>query len=79
MPEPTCGLYMDLQPDAAPPAPGDWVATPAGSRYLVDTVRRVVPRRHRQLVRYQLRCTRMPRHAEPDTDGMVFWLRWYPR
>lgn len=74
-----CGLYIDLQPEDAAPMRGDWVATPAGSRYLVDDVRLVKSRRHAQVKRYQLQVLRLPKHADPPADVHVIWLAWYPR
>lgn len=76
------GLYIDLpyeHPDS--PAAGDWIATDAGSRYLITRVHRVVPRlaknQHRR--RYQLSCVRLAKHAEIPTDITAWWLNWYPR
>ena len=74
-----CGLYIDLQPDDQAPIRGDWVATDAGSRYLVDTVRLVRSRRHSQVKRYQMRVGRLPKHTQPPADVRVIWLSWYPR
>lgn len=74
-----CGLYIDLQPDASAPMRGDWVATEAGSRYLVDDVRLVRSRRHAQVKRYQMRVLRLPKNVEPPEDVHVIWLSWYPR
>lgn len=74
-----CGLYVDLQPDEPAPIPGDWVATNAGSRYLVDDVRLVRSRRHSQIKRYQMRMLRLPKNTSPPADVRVIWLRWYPR
>jgi hypothetical protein len=56
-----CGLHIDLQLEAAAPMRGDWVATDAGSRYLVDDVHLVRSRRHAQVKRYQLRVLRLPK------------------
>lgn len=74
-----CGLYIDLQLDDPSPAPGDWIASSAGSRYLVDTVRAVRSRRHSQVRRYQMRVGRLPKHTTPPADVRVIWLAWYPR
>ncbi|HEY0889352.1 MAG TPA: hypothetical protein VGE38_07065 [Nocardioides sp.] len=74
-----CGLYIDLQPEDSAPMRGDWVATEAGSRYLVDDVRLVRSRRHAQVNRYQMQVLRLPKHAVPPADVHVIWLRWYPR
>lgn len=74
-----CGLYIDLQPEDSAPIRGDWVATEAGSRYLVDDVRLVRSRRHAQVKRYQMRTLRLPKHAVPPADVHVIWLAWYPR
>lgn len=74
-----CGLYIDLQLDDPAPMSGDWVATEAGSRYLVDSARVVRPRRHSQVRRYQLRVGRLPKHTTPPDDVRVIWLAWYPR
>lgn len=74
-----CGLHIDLAPDASAPMRGDWVATEAGSRYLVDDVRLVKSRRHAQVKRYQLQVLRLPKHTDPPVDVHVIWLSWYPR
>lgn len=74
-----CGLYIDLQPEDPAPMAGDWVGTPAGSRYLVDDVRIVHAKRHAQIKRYQLRTLRLPKGTEPPADVRMIWLRWYPR
>lgn len=74
-----CGLYVDLQLEDSAPMPGDWVATEAGSRYLVDDVHLVRSRRHAQIKRYQLKVGRLPKHLEPPADVHVIWLAWYPR
>lgn len=74
-----CGLQIDMQLDHPAPMPGDWIATRAGSRYLVDHVRPVHSRRHSQIKRYQLRCLRLPKHTEPPDDVTVIELTWYPR
>lgn len=74
-----CGLSIDLQLEASAPMRGDWVATEAGSRYLVDDVRMVRSRRHAQVKRYQMRVLRLPKHATPPPDVHVIWLQWYPR
>lgn len=74
-----CGLYVDLQLEDSSPMRGDWVATEAGSRYLVDDVHLVRSRKHSQVKRYQLRCLRLPKDVTPPADVHVIWLRWYPR
>lgn len=74
-----CGLYIDLQLEDSAPMPGDWIATNAGSRYLIDHVHLVRSRRHSQVKRYQLRCLRIPKHTPPPDDVHVIWLSWYPR
>jgi hypothetical protein len=73
-----CGLYMDLAPDAAV-APGDWIATEAGSRYVVMTARRVNRRKHAQQARWQMRVGKLARGLEPPGDVVVWWLHWYRR
>lgn len=73
-----CGLYIDL-PLGDAVKPGDWIATPAGSRYLVLTARRVKSRRHAQQSRYQMRVGRLAKHTEPPEDVRVIWLHWYRR
>lgn len=60
-------------------AVGDWVATEAGSRYLVLEAHRVNSTKHRQVNRYRLRCARLPKHEPIPDDVTVIWLRWYPR
>lgn len=74
-----CGLFVDLSPDDAAPAIGDWLATHAGSRYLVDHVRVVRRRQPATAVRYQLRTLRLPKHTTAPDDVRVIWLSWYPR
>lgn len=73
-----CGLFMDVALDEAV-REGDWIATDAGSRYLVLSARRVQRRKHAQSVRYQMRVGRLTRHR-PIPDGVHCWtLNWYPR
>jgi hypothetical protein len=74
-----CGLYVDLPRDDTTPEPGDWLATPAGSRYLVDDVHPVRHRNRTPHQRYQLQVLRLPKHTDPPTDVHVIWLSWYPR
>jgi hypothetical protein len=74
-----CGLYIDLQPEDQAPMRGDWIATEAGSRYLVDDVHVVRRAKHQQTKRYQLRTLRLPKHTVPPDDVHVIWLSWYPR
>lgn len=74
-----CSLFLDMEPDEAPPEVGDWIATEAGSRYLVDHVHVVRRRGPSPTVRYQLRNLRLPKHTPPPDDVRVIWLSWYPR
>lgn len=74
-----CGLFLDMRPDDQAPAVGDWIATEAGSRYLVDHVHVVRRRAPTGTVRYQLRTLRLPKHTTPPEDVRVVWLSWYPR
>lgn len=74
-----CGLYLDMTGDEPAPVRGDWVATDAGSRYLVDDVHVVRRRRPTRVRRYQLRCLRLPKYAAAPEDVHVIWLAWYPR
>ena len=74
-----CGLYVDLHPDDPAPEVGDWIATEAGSRYLVDAVCVVRRRRPTPAARYQLRTLRLPKHTTAPLDVRVIWLSWYPR
>jgi hypothetical protein len=65
-------------------APGDWIATANGSRYLVLSAHlvRVTTRRrkdHAQRNRHRLRCARLDKNLEPPDDVKVWWLTWYPR
>lgn len=73
-----CGLFIDVQPDRAVAA-GDWIATKAGSRYLVLRAQPSRARRHAQQTRYQLRVARLPKHTEPPADVRTWWMTWYPR
>lgn len=74
-----CGLFIDMPADDPAPAIGDWIATEAGTRYLVDHVHTVRRRTPVPTVRYQLQNLRLPKHAEPPDDVRVIWLTWYPR
>lgn len=74
-----CGLTIDLQPTTPALIAGDWITTPAGSRYLVMTARRVESRRHDQRTRYRLRCARLPRHCEVPPDVRAVEMHWYSR
>lgn len=74
-----CGLTIDLQPDAPAIVPGDWITTPAGSRYLVTDSRTVARRRHSQQVRYRVRCQRLTPGIEVPPDVRSVALHWYPR
>jgi len=74
-----CGLYIDLQLEDTSPMRGDWIATEAGSRYLVDDVHLVRSRRHAQVKRYRMRCLRLPKDTPWPGEVNVIWLRWYPR
>lgn len=73
-----CGLYIDVALEDAV-APGDWVATEAGARYLVLSSRLVRSRLHAQRNRFQLRCARLERDVEPPDDVVTWWMRWYSR
>lgn len=74
-----CGLYIDLGPGDAI-APGDWIASEAGARYLVTSARLVRPRsRHSQQNRWQMRCLRLEPDLGPPGDVTVWWVRWYAR
>lgn len=75
----TCSLYIDL-PLGAAVLPGDWVATEAGSRYVVDTARRVETRkRHSQRNRWTLRVQRLAKDTPIPDDVKVWWIAWYAR
>lgn len=66
-----CRLFYDgLQPLA----PGDFLQTPAGSAYRIDTIRPSRTRAYRK----HLGCTRWP-VAEIPSDATVHPLYWYPR
>jgi hypothetical protein len=71
-------MTIDL-PMGAAVAVGDWVATPAGSRYLVATARRVASGRHAQRNRWAMRCSRLPKHEPVPDDVQCWWMTWYPR
>lgn len=74
-----CGLTIDIGPRDAI-APGDWIATNAGARYLVTASRRGNPRaRHTQQVRWHLGVVRLDRDVDPPDEVRVWWMRWYPR
>lgn len=69
---------MDVDPGEAVEA-GDWVATRAGSRYLVLSAHRVQRREHHQQPRYRLRCERLPKGEPIPDDVHVWWCQWYKR
>ena len=73
-----CGLFIDMPP-GQPVGAGDWVATEAGSRYLVTSARQVKRRKPSPAVRYALACARLPRHEPVPADITCHWLSWYPR
>lgn len=66
-----CKLYIDHADDLQA---GDFITTPAGSAYLVQSVRinRVRPERK------HLQCLRWP-IAEIPEDARRLEMRWYPR
>lgn len=73
-----CGLYIDVALGDAVHE-GDWIATDAGSRYLVMRSRKVRRRKHAQNTRYQLRVGRL-QHGQPVPDDVTCWrLTWYRR
>jgi hypothetical protein len=74
-----CGLYIDMRPNESAPVAGDWIATAAGSRYLVTSTRLVNRRGNSPSQRYQLRCGRLPKHEPIPADVHVIWLHWYRR
>lgn len=75
----SCGLFIDMQLEDQAPMRGDWIATDAGSRYLVDDVHVVRRAKHAQVKRYRVRCLRIPKHTTPPADVRVIELQWYPR
>lgn len=75
----TCALYIDMPPDEPALAPGDWITTAAGSRYLVVAARLVRPRHPRPTHRWQMRVHRLPRHCVVPDDVRAVQLRWYRR
>lgn len=74
-----CTLHVDLPLDHPPPEQGDWVATHAGSRYIVREVRKVNQYRPGRFDRYRLVVTRLPKHEPIPNDVMCIRLSWYPR
>lgn len=66
-----CRLYYDGCRDLKA---GDYLRTPAGSAYLVQTIRQNRRRAYRQ----HLECLRWPA-AEIPADSRVHALHWYPR
>ena len=74
-----CALYIDMPEDAAAIVAGDWIITPAGSRYLVDSARPVRPRRPRPTRRWQMSVHQLPRHSAIPEDVRAIELRWYRR
>lgn len=76
----SCGLFLDIHERWSAPAVGDWIATPAGSRYLIDSVRPVKRRTRRPGVqRFHMRCLRLPKNAAAPADVAVIEMSWYPR
>lgn len=73
-----CSLFIDV-PLGSVVAPGDWITTPAGSRYVVLTSRLVRSRRHAQQHRWQMRVGRLDPHIDVPDDVEAWELRWYRR
>jgi hypothetical protein len=71
LPYTPCKLYIDGAPTLQA---GDYIRTPAGSAYLVQTMRQNRNRPHRR----HLGCLRWPA-AEIPQDARVHPLYWYPR
>lgn len=74
-----CRLQVDLRASAAPLEVGDWVATVAGSRYVIVGLRRMRRRRVAAMVRYGLKCRRMGHGVVPPVGVRVVWLTWCRR
>jgi hypothetical protein len=71
LPYTPCKLYYDGARDLQA---GDYLRTPAGSAYLVQSIRQNGRRPHRK----HLGCLRWPA-AEIPTGSRVHPLYWYPR
>lgn len=74
-----CSLFIDLGDPFAAIAPGDWLATDAGSRYLVLASHHVPSRNHEQRNRWRMRCGRLDKNLAVPTDVRCWWIEWYPR
>lgn len=74
-----CRLQVDLRANASPLQVGDWVATVAGSRYLIVGLRLMRKRRPAAVVRYQLRCRRLEMGQDLPVGVRVVWLTWCRR
>lgn len=72
-------LFIDLGDPTAAVAQGDWIASEAGSRYLVLSARKVRSRLHAQRNRWRMTCGRLPKHTLPADGSRVWWMTWYPR
>jgi hypothetical protein len=77
------GLTYDLAPEHAPIEPGDLLLTPAGSAYLVLSVRAVRSRALRPWQRFSLRCERLLTRESVDRalqqGAGAYPLHWYRR
>jgi hypothetical protein len=71
-------LHLDV-PMLEAVAPGDWIATDAGARYLVVASRHVRGRIHDQRNRWQLQVRRLERGCAVPDDVHCWQMRWYPR
>lgn len=69
-----CWLYYD---GAAPVEPGDYIRTPTGRTYLVDSVR--VQQKGYHVGRQHMLVTVMPSDHVPEDDAKVHPLYWYRR
>lgn len=74
-----CSLFIDLGDPTAAIAEGDWLATDAGSRYVVLTSHRVLSRGHQQRNRWRMRCARLAKDEPIPPGTPVWWIEWYPR
>lgn len=74
-----CSMSIDLGNPRDGIAPGDWLATDAGSRYLVLTSRRVATRGHAQRNRWTMRVGRLPKNEPIPPGTAVWWVEWYER
>lgn len=80
--------YIDMAPEEPAIAVDDLLYTEAGSRYLVTSVHTIAGRARSDdcedecppnVVRYGLKCTRLPKHTPIPADVRSIKVHWHSR